>query len=98
MTVTFKINSGRIVDYEHDEVYYDHQDEYPYEVPVETIHKAIVEIVAEDYGFNKDMFKKFLENHDNWYDDLEQEYEDSIKEYVLDNCEADAMNELAEMY
>lgn len=76
------------------EDYYDTK-KYSYEVPEDKLKQVILNIVIWSYDLPKqakEQFAKFVEEHDMWYELLE-EYENEIDDALFDLCYVEAEKE-----
>ena len=65
-----------------------HEEEYEFEVSIDDLYEAIYELFADAYDISKDSAKNIVDELD-LYDQLEELFEDEIKEYF----EEEAMEE-----
>lgn len=65
-----------------------HEEEYEFEVSTDDLYEAIYELFADAYDISKDSAKNIVDEFD-LYDQLEELFEDEIKEYF----EEEAMEE-----
>lgn len=66
----------------------DYEEEYEFEVELDDLYEAIYELFADAYDISKDSAKNIVDELD-LYDQLEELFEDEIKEYF----EEEAMEE-----